>query len=166
MPWQGRSDAAPSQGLARISVQAGVQGSWRKGNMQVDHRSHLLSVGCDGGWLLSKTSKERKRLFMTFYCKSTHMDFCRQDSIVPRTVGKYINCSVLWFSLTTAEGSEKQLFLTLKSFFLWSGTRDTLQWATIMAEFVHSSMNIGQPSSYHFCVTGHCGWINSMGIIT
>lgn len=146
MPWQERSRDAPSQGLARISLHTGVQGSWRKGNMQADHRSRLLSAGCDDSWLLSKTGKERKRLFMTFYCKSTHMDFCRQDNIVPRTVGKYINCSVLWVSLATAGESEKQVFLTLKSHFLWPSTRDTLQRATIMAESIHSSLNIGQPS--------------------
>lgn len=75
--------------------------------MQADHRSRLLSVRCDHSWLLSKTGKERKRLFMTFYCKNTHMDFCRQDSIVPKTVGKYINGSVLWLSLAAAGGSSE-----------------------------------------------------------
>lgn len=82
--------------------------------MQADHRSRLLSVGRDDSWLLSKTGKERKRPFMTFYCKSTHMDFCRQDSTVPRTVRKHICCSVLWLSLATAGGSEKQVILDPK----------------------------------------------------
>lgn len=45
---------------------------------------------------------------MAFPCKSTCADFWRQDSIVPGTVGKDTNCSVLWVSLATAGWSEKQ----------------------------------------------------------
>lgn len=98
---------------------------------------------------------------MTFYCKSTCVDFCSQDSIVPRTVGKDTNCSVLWVSLATAGWSEKQLLLTLKSCFLWPGN---LQGATTTAESMHSSMIIRQPLQSHFTVSKHCGCINSMEI--
>lgn len=78
---------------------------------------------------------------MTFPCKSTHADFWRQDSIVPRTVGKDTNRSVLCVSLATAGWSEQQVLLTLESCFLWTGT---LQGATTMAESVHSTI-VRQP---------------------
>lgn len=56
------SGIAASQGLERMSLWKGFWGSCSKGNMPANHRSLLLSVGQDGGWLLSKTGKER-----TFY---------------------------------------------------------------------------------------------------
>lgn len=49
-----------ARGLTGVSVQTGARGGWRKGNMQVDNRSHPLRVGCNDGWILSKTGKERK----------------------------------------------------------------------------------------------------------
>lgn len=105
------SGSAPCWGLTRISVQTGVQGSWRKGNMQVDCRSRLMSVGCDDDWLLSKTGKDRKGFLclstvQTYTCTSTE-----KDHIVPRT-GKNVNYSLLQFSLATVG---EQVFLTLKS---------------------------------------------------
>lgn len=85
----------------------------------------------------------REKTFMSSHCMNKHIDFCRKRSHSPKDCGekwKLLFVVVLIRHCRAVRSKYHKIPLSMLS--VVSGTRDILQGATAMAEFIHSSLDI------------------------